>query len=360
MGIYHLLITVGTSLLTNLKNGDFGREPTEAELPAVLQFLNAQDPLVRVCGAELNSTFQILQLENVDASCTLHFCVSDTSKGKLTGEILKAYCNHRGYSVQVHTIEGLQDQDPQRFGNEGLRNLVRICGQVIQASGAPAHVALNATGGYKAQIAIAALIGSALQIPVYYKHELFDSVIAFPPMPIAVDEQLLARHLSYLLQLEEPGSSLDYVPEDPALHNLLDIVEENGQILACLSPLGQICLSSYLQQHPPEKAIPRPATPHERKSSRLRDDHYPIGFAQYVDKLFSECAYITQCVSLPYDGQASIRHARFYCQPNTEVIVGEYQDKDKFGARFRINTTATTARERYAVIADLTRRYSRR
>ena len=31
------------------------------------------------------------------------------------------------------------------------------------------------------------LIGQALGVPVYYKHELFDEIIAFPPMPVAFD-----------------------------------------------------------------------------------------------------------------------------------------------------------------------------
>ena len=41
-------------------------------------------------------------------------------------------------------------------------------------------------------------------------------------------------------------------------------------------------------------------------------------------------------------------------------IIGEYVDKNKFGARFRINTTATTERERHAVIQDLYTRYGKR
>jgi len=357
---YHLLITVGTSLLNNLKYSEFGAKPTDKDLPAVQKFLSIQDsPLARICGAELNSTFQLLAQRRVQADCTLHFCVSDTEDGLLMGAILKQYCQSAGYRVMTHTIEGLQDQDPQRFGNEGLRNLVRICGKVIQEAGGPEQVALNATGGYKAQIAIAALIGAALQIPVYYKHELFDSVIAFPPMPIAIDEQLLSKHLNYLLQLEEPGSSLDYVPEDEALLNLLDMITEDGQSLCSLSPLGQICLTSFLQRHPPDKTLPRPATSEEHKATRLRDDHYPKGFAEFVEKIAKECPYVTQCVSLDYAGQASIRHARFYTRLNdAEVIVGEYQDKDDFGARFQIKTTAATARERDAVLIDLTRRYS--
>ena len=40
---------------------------------------------------------------------------------------------------------------------------------------------INATGGYKAQIAIAVTIGQAARVPVYDKHELFNDITSFPP-----------------------------------------------------------------------------------------------------------------------------------------------------------------------------------
>ncbi|MGI5862875.1 MAG: putative CRISPR-associated protein [Myxococcales bacterium] len=70
----------------------------------------------------------------------------------------------------------------------GLRNLVRAIGKIARDAGGPEWVAINATGGYKAQIAVAVLIGQALGSPVFYKHERFESeVIAFPPMPVSFD-----------------------------------------------------------------------------------------------------------------------------------------------------------------------------
>src|SRR5437773_1205753 len=67
----------------------------------------------------------------------------------------------------------------------------RICAVVRERSAAAC--ALNATGGYKAQIAVAVLLGQALGVPVYYKHELFSEIIAFPPLPVALDFEVWMR-----------------------------------------------------------------------------------------------------------------------------------------------------------------------
>lgn len=362
MAPHHLIITTGTSLLGNLQ-----REPglsdafAQRQTAAVVDFLNRQaSPMERVCGAELNSSFQLLEQGQVQTQPTLHFCVSDTPEGQWIGEVLKAYCAPRVAHVAVYTIEGLQDSDPRRFGGEGLRNLVRLCGRIIQQAGGAYSVALNATGGYKAQIAIAALIGSALEIPVFYKHERFDSVIAFPPMPVAFDDALITQHLGYLLALEDPHACLEMPPEGnaEALMPLLEVIEESGEALYALSPLGQICLTGYLQRHPVKHHLPRPATEAERKPTSLRQDHFPIGFETFVHQMALDNDYIVQCRSLSYDKQRSIRHHYFYLRSDDpEVIVGEFVDKNNFGARYRINTTATTARERSAVIQDLFAKY---
>lgn len=360
-----LLITVGTSLLANLRRHESLKTAlAEKQLLPILKYLQAQpSPLDRQCGAELNSTFQLLEQGKVHADSLLHFCVSDTADGQWVGQILAAYTADQKLRAKVHTIEGLQDQDPQRFSREGLRNLVRLCGKIIHEAGGSQWVALNATGGYKAQIAIAALIGSALRIPVYYKHENFDSVVGFPPMPVAFDDSLIQTHMGYLLQLEDPQTTLPYPPDtqDEALIALLDIEQVDGTTIYALSPLGQICLTSYLQRYPLKTTLPPTADPEKRKPPSLRQDHYPIGFEEYVKKVWQETPYIIQCVSTSYNGQHSIRDRHFYSRfsvhTQEDQVIGEYVDRNKFGARFILMNTATSPRERAAIVRDLNERY---
>src|SRR5438093_1489422 len=82
-----------------------------------------------------------------------------------------------------------------------VRNLAKAVCQIIRDHGA-SSCAINATGGYKAQIAIAVLMGQALGVPVYYKHERFDEIIAFPPMPVALDFEVWMRLSGLLFALE--------------------------------------------------------------------------------------------------------------------------------------------------------------
>src|SRR5437764_255973 len=53
--------------------------------------------------------------------------------------------------------------------------------------------------------AVAVLLGQALGIPVYYKHELFSEIIAFPPMPVALDFEVWMRASGLLTALERDG-----------------------------------------------------------------------------------------------------------------------------------------------------------
>ena len=70
-------------------------------------------------------------------------------------------------------------------------------------------MAIDTTGGYKAQIAVAVVLGQALGIPVFYKHEKFSETIAFPPLPISLDYSLLGPHAD-LLNLFERGGALTH------------------------------------------------------------------------------------------------------------------------------------------------------
>lgn len=150
------------------------------------------EPTKRLCGAEINTIQEVkgknwLSLENII------FLVSDTPNGKNTGELLLHYFRSRNdlslRVVEYRIVDQLQDERPADFKIHGLRNLVRYIGDYIQRFGGPDFVAIDATGGYKAQIAIAVIVGQALNIPVFYKHERFSEIIDFPPLPITFESR---------------------------------------------------------------------------------------------------------------------------------------------------------------------------
>jgi len=300
-------------------------------------------PTERVCGAEINTIEEArrknwLELEN------LIFLVSDTPNGKNTGEFLKRYFEQRTdlnlRNLEYQIVDNLQDERPIDFKVHGLRNLVRKAGEYIQRFGGAEYVAIDATGGYKAQIAIAVIIGQALNIPVFYKHERFSEIIDFPPLPISFDYDILAENADVLADFERgemfSHSELDTL--DEKLRVLLTEVVVDGESFYELSPIGQIYLTGFRIRNPkPIRLIPA----ENKKKPSFRDDHYPIGFKDFVERVWRENTWIVTANSLPYSGQKSIKGIGFYVREENgeKRLIGTFQDKNNFGARFWIHIT---------------------
>ena len=364
-----LISTVGASLIGSLEKppASAGEQQDALNIaflaenwPAVVRELRIIDPTARRCGAEINTVHELLYGRHpVSKTADLHFCVSETPYGETMKQLLKLYYETSENRVLFHTIEGLQDQDENRFRRIGLRSLVQKIADITRRAGGSEFVAINATGGYKAQIALAAIIGQALGITVYYKHEMFPGVIALPPMPVSFDFDLFGREAGILLALEQND---EIFPGDLEINEqllpLLDEVEEGGQRLAGLSAMGQLYLEGFRLRNPPEKTLPPAVLESDKRTPTFRDDHYPDGFKEYVAKVWRETPYIKSCHSVPYDGQRGIRDRVFYLRPKDNDVIGEFRH-DNFGARFAITTSATGQGQKLAVVDDLSRRYGR-
>jgi len=351
-----LICTVGTSLfesnLNRLSERSEGRPSNWCAMreafrgkrwKALARELVEVDPSERICGAEINSVEEVRRkaLERLES---IFFLVSDTEHGRDTGMVLQEYFRLRRdlalRNVEYCVVERLQDARPRDFKVHGLRNLVRRAGECIQRSGGPEHVLIDATGGYKAQIAIAVLIGQALNIPVTYKHERFSEVITFPPLPISFDYRILARNAELLTDFErgQALSSSEAGPLDEKLRVLLTEVSGNGESLYELSPIGQIYLTGFRIRNPIPVALVDARDP---KPPTFRDDHYPIGFKDFVGKVWGENRWIRTASSLPYDRQRSIKGKGFSVREKDGAfqLVGTYQDRNSFGARFLLQIT---------------------
>ena len=351
-----LFCTVGTSLFGNLGrlSEDAPDNPPnwralrqaydKGEWNKLARELATLPPTARVCGAEIN-TIEEVRKKNWLTLEQVIFLVSDTPDGENTGKVLKTYFRQRtdlGLRAPDYcVIEELQDKRPKDFKQHGLRNLVRRAGEYIQKAGGPQHVAIDATGGYKAQIAIAVLLGQALDIPVSYKHEQFPEIIDFPPLPVSFDYQILAENADLLTDFERNAvlSSSEIGSVDEKLRVLLTEVSANGESLYELSPIGQIYLMGFRLRNPKPVNLIAAET---RKLPTFRDDHYPIGFKEFVHKVCGENSWIRAANSIPYDKQRSIKGIGFSVKPDAKGklrLIGTFQDKNNFGARFRLHIT---------------------
>jgi putative CRISPR-associated protein (TIGR02619 family) len=169
-----LLCTVGTSLFVPNLNGlkdrlAAGTVPEDLHPLAeayrdrrwddVADLLAGRPATERFCGAEINSIASLTANAYVRPDAGLYFFHSATEDGRAVAAVLaRLYRRQEHRPVETVEVEDLQDLDPKRFRTHGLRNLARALCRAVRAHTAAA-CAVNATGGYKAQIAVAVLLG---------------------------------------------------------------------------------------------------------------------------------------------------------------------------------------------------------
>jgi putative CRISPR-associated protein (TIGR02619 family) len=340
---------------------DINRAYEASEFGRLPKLLLRLPPDLRLLGAEINSIEAMVRKRFLSEDRHhLILLVSDTEDGRDTGAVLKSYfqdpvCPVRFDDCRVERVEGLQDEKPEVFRRSGLTNLVRLLGKHYRQWGG-GTVAINATGGYKAQIALAVAFGQAAGCPVYYKHESFDQVIAFPPIPLSLDLKLIEDNLKPWADLADPGASMEWAKLTrligkrenllERMRPLLETVEEKGVKLCCLSALGQVYWETFFALNP--DLTLEPAKIKERLGCRFRDDHYPKGFQDHVRRFYdSFVQYVSECHSVDYSGQPGMETG-FYARKGR--IYGEYVDGDNFGGRFEIMTAAENELERKRLV----------
>ena len=368
MGKYsrHTLIcTVGTSLFGNLERLDsrdaefaaFVRAYQEQNWKALAEELGECEPTNRLCGAEINSVADLLSYRHVSRG-HLHLLVSETSAGENIGAVLKHYFRNDGWTVDSRRIDDLRDDQPDTFRTRGLRNLAKTIGELVQSSGGTNYCAINATGGYKAQIAIAVLMGQALDIPVYYKHERFDAIIPFPPMPVSLDFSLWERASGMFTVLGRRGASepWDRFQDDwdERFEPLVNRVAIDGADHLELSATGQIFHETFRARFQKSKAkrLPRAATEEEKEAPKLGDHGYKQAresIERHLRKLSDERPYVRLCHTTYWNPNLP-ELTRFRLASGQ--VEGIYSD-GSWCVKFRVVTTTPKQDSLDAVVADL-------
>ncbi|NER35773.1 MAG: putative CRISPR-associated protein [Oscillatoria sp. SIO1A7] len=257
---------------------------------------------VRLCGAEINSIADIIKRKYCTERCNLIFCHSATEDGRRIAEILESYYKIKGHIVEKQEIEHLQDNEPKLFRTKGLRNLAKTISKIVRERSAQ-FSAINATGGYKAQIAIGVLMGQALEVPVYYKHERFSEIIAFPPMPIALDFDLWMENSGWLSALEREEMVIAKDVESgwrEQLETLVERVDINGEGYLELSPTGQIFHDTFKNrfQSNRDRILPPPVPKQQKKAPQLTDHNWRnarTAIIDFMQKVVDEYPYVRTC-----------------------------------------------------------------
>ncbi|MBD3398080.1 putative CRISPR-associated protein [Candidatus Micrarchaeota archaeon] len=302
-----ILVTVGTSALGNVR-----RALNTNDLPSIqeaLEVLKRVGPEDRTCGAEVNSNRRLLEGMRLSCGETLQpyelmFLVSETDEGRWTGDLLKAYYNGlRGVDkADWKEIEGLSPVNAGRFARLGLRNLVRESSALLRnAEGKGFFRVINATGGFKAQISFAGLIGQTLGVPVIYQFEKFDDCVEMPPMPVDFDREIWLMHYDLFMRLSEKGALLekDYPFDelDPVIRELLDVVEEGADRLYSLSPILELMHQGFLSRRP--RQISKPSAYEAPLSEKVKlvkseEAHDPVGTRKIAEMMVRKFDWIKE------------------------------------------------------------------
>jgi putative CRISPR-associated protein (TIGR02619 family) len=310
----------------------------------------------RVCGAEINSVASMIQRGHSPPDCGLLLFHSATQDGHAVSLILEQYYKAQGHSpVERIEVPDLQDEDAKRFRTHGLRNLVRkLCGTIRERSASAC--AINATGGYKAQIAVAVLVGQALGVPVYYKHEMFSEIIAFPPLPVSFDYEIWMQASGMLFDLDgsrELTPSRLYADDwDEKYESLIERVEIDGQEYLELSPTGQIFHETFRERFrsSSDQILPPPAL--EKRPPRLEQSGWPGQHPEvrrFMEQVTDQVPQVAHCATTYYNPDLSER-TRFRLRgENVEGIISD----GRYCVKFNVETTAQTVGQRAAVAAKL-------
>ena len=240
-----IIVTVGTSLLANARRkwAESGLKVEQPDEHQLLSYLKQADP--ETASAETNSLSRLLKSGDEH----IVFLRSQTDEGRLCAEVLARHYRGKGHETQIVEVPDLTYAE-SRFKLRGLRSLVAtLIGWIRKEREQGNKVIINATGGFKAEIAYATLVGLLFDVPVYYIHEAFKEIIEMPPAPVSWDYSLLANCEEFfewlnqdLRTTEEVDKRLLGLPEEVRLL----LAEEEG--FTFLSPAGEAFYEAYLDR----------------------------------------------------------------------------------------------------------------
>lgn len=239
-----VIVTVGTSLIISYfkKNGIKDRKPdtvTRDELVAHIQ--DSQNP-AEIC-AETNS----LARKAIRKDDFLYFICGDSPAGHLCGEILSELYEQTGFRCRLVSIKGLRP-DAKAFHDNGMNLLIYELVGIIEKH--DANAIIHATGGFKAQIALATLIGILFKLKVYYIYEDFTDVIKLPEIPLDYSYETLTAFRKEFFNLLGARKHWQCDQEYAKLPEMLRhcFIKNRIQHRYTLTPLGRAMFKAFQRQ----------------------------------------------------------------------------------------------------------------
>lgn len=350
-----LICTVGTSLLNHWR--DIVKSYSAEERIRLVKELKKLSDGDRKQGAEICSIFSLLKDDKIAVRDKIYLCVSDTPEGIFTGEVVNGFFTDT-FDVEVKKITGLQGENPKKF-QSGLRMLVDTIAKIMSRHRS-IEIAINATGGYKAQISFAGLIGQAFSIPVYYQFETFPVCIGLPPLPVSWDFDLWLKHYDLIEDVEQ-GVSGEFLKTSDASYCTLPqemrvlFDEEDGEVV--LSALGALFHEGFKERFPHQMSQLLPVEsripPDEKKIVyEDKNDGKHGGLKEFLGRI-KKVEYITRINTFYYNPDLPERIRFRSSSRGDDRVEGWYSD-GQATTKFDVYLTpGTQLRQRQAAVVDL-------
>jgi putative CRISPR-associated protein (TIGR02619 family) len=162
----------------------------------------------------------------------------------------------------------------QEYFDEGLKELVnRIAAIIGEERLLGNDVIINATGGYKPEVAYATLTGILQGVRAFYIYEAFDKTVELPPLPVSFDLNVWHRHAAQV-RLRQEGVTV------PLPYLLEDLFQGNK-----LKPIGEVLWNAYQSSISGRGRV----KPELTLLGKLTSDHQSrvAGFLSYWDSLWT-------------------------------------------------------------------------
>lgn len=189
-----IITTTGTSLLTNVAKSRQkpASEVSDRELKEHIRTFSHTES-----SAETNSLFKIASPRD-----EIVFLYTSTKDGQRCATIIQDYLLSHNWSVSLREVP--IDYNESRFERYGLRQLVNILVQeIVNSQRQQQEVVINATGGFKAEIAYTTIVGTIFQVPVKYIYQDFQEAITLPVLPITWDTEIMFIHQEFFDWLDD-------------------------------------------------------------------------------------------------------------------------------------------------------------
>ncbi len=180
----------------------------------------------------------------------LVFLASETFSCIFAAQVISTLCQEFfGVEPEIKIIEGIQVLNPVLFRETGVRNYLK-CLAEYGSMLTPDEIIINITGGFKAILPVATMIGNVLGHRVVYVFERSDELITIPPLPVSVDVELWGRYAHVLKEMDEkPGDCGEpnfFNEEDK---NYFSPFFERFEKGFRLSYLGELFYNKYKSKH---------------------------------------------------------------------------------------------------------------